>query len=114
MGKEKTLEERLAEIERKLDLIVDAFGLGKRPRMTPAQRDEYAKKAVDRWKARRALKTMELIDAQTGKMRCVICGYEHFKNQFKSNSSKKFHCLHKCTVPSERSRKELETIKPSW
>jgi len=46
----------LARIERKLDLIIDAFGLSKHPRLTPSQIADKVKNDVLKFQTKRRIK----------------------------------------------------------
>jgi hypothetical protein len=54
-------------------------------------------------------KVMELIDSHTGRMRCKVCGAEHYAN-IKPNSGGKYYygcwqCNHGCRI--EKGGKEI-------
>ena len=46
----------LERIERKLDLVIDALGLGKAPKMAPVQRREFVKAEVLKFQEKRRKK----------------------------------------------------------
>lgn len=104
---EKSDRELLIQINQKLDILLSKLGVhlnlegGQPIAKTPSQVRDEIEVFIENSRKRRALRTMKLIDHNTGKMRCHICGSEHLESEFKPKSFKKYHCKNGCSLPKE-------------
>ena len=101
LSTEKEVLKKLDAINNKLDMLLDLFGLGDKRRMTPREREEWAKATVEKWRKRQALKTMKVIDPTTGRIKCEICGDERIEKII-PRGRKHNYCVNKCSFTGKK------------